>query len=305
MFSGSRAVASPFAVRGCGVRRRRSELLRAIHDHFSDPPQMFSNKVLDEIVNRFYWTLRAVQFRIFFKLEEADANSLNELSKFEPAERPPTLNQLKAYTSNRFSEKWIKYMYSKFKNECPTGRMRLSEFKRLFGAYVPDRVSDAYLERLFCAFCYTSPYEDQLTFKDLMECLSTLCHQDARTDAEWTMRLINGGKMDQVSPDEFNEFVKSVFLLVGQNEQKRKRLDSIYASCESKHVPMIPLSSVPLPSSIVNNSDRKMLNIVSRRATAVFKELDVNEQGFLTVENLEELFRSKEAYKTVFWPGQQ
>ncbi|KAI1722912.1 Neuronal Calcium Sensor family [Ditylenchus destructor] len=262
MFSGSRAAASQFAVRNCNVHRRKSELLRATHHHFSDPPQLFSNKILDEIVNRFYWTLRAIQFKIFYKLEEADANSLNELSKFEPAERPPTLNQLKAYTSNRFSEKWIKYMYAKFKNECPTGRMRL----------------------LFGAFCYASPYEDQLTFKDLLECLSTLCHQDARTDAEWTMRLINGGKMDQASPDEFNEFVKSVFLLVGQNEQKRKRLDSIYASCESKHVPLIPLSSVPLPSSI---------------------ELDVNEQGFLTVENLEDLFRAKEHYKTVFWSGQQ
>ena len=45
------------------------QLIRAIHDHFSDPPQLFSNKVLDEVVNRIYWTLRAVQFRIFFKLE--------------------------------------------------------------------------------------------------------------------------------------------------------------------------------------------------------------------------------------------
>lgn len=43
--------------------------------------------------------------------------------------------------------------------------MKFIEFRRLFGVYVPDRLSDAYLERLFHAFCYESPYQDQLTFK--------------------------------------------------------------------------------------------------------------------------------------------
>lgn len=43
--------------------------------------------------------------------------------------------------------------------------MKLIEFKKLLGAYVPDRISDAYLERLFYAFCCTSSYTDQLTFK--------------------------------------------------------------------------------------------------------------------------------------------
>lgn len=43
--------------------------------------------------------------------------------------------------------------------------MRYSEFKRIFGAYVPDRIDDAYLSKMFRALCQTSPYEDQLTFK--------------------------------------------------------------------------------------------------------------------------------------------
>lgn len=50
------------------------------------------------------------------KILEADANSLNELIGLEPAEKPPTLIQLRETTNNRFSDKWIKYMYAKFKN---------------------------------------------------------------------------------------------------------------------------------------------------------------------------------------------
>lgn len=43
--------------------------------------------------------------------------------------------------------------------------MKINEFKKLLGAYMPDRISDAYLERLFNAFCFNSSYTDQLTFK--------------------------------------------------------------------------------------------------------------------------------------------
>lgn len=43
--------------------------------------------------------------------------------------------------------------------------MKLLEFKRLFGAYIPDRLSDAYLERMFNAFSYDSLHRDQITFK--------------------------------------------------------------------------------------------------------------------------------------------
>lgn len=36
--------------------------------------------------------------------------------------------------------------------ECPDGLMRLPQFKSIFGRYLYQRVSDAYLERLFYAF---------------------------------------------------------------------------------------------------------------------------------------------------------
>lgn len=129
-----------------------------------------------------------------------DASSLDELSRFEPPERPPTLAQLQVVgirqlwewtqndlsqelTARRFSEEWLKYIYNRFKHvpfppppppphfifllqpkECPSGRMKFPEFRRLLGVFIPDRLSDAYLERMFRAFCQC-PSSDYLTFK--------------------------------------------------------------------------------------------------------------------------------------------
>lgn len=49
--------------------------------------------------------------------------------------------------------------------ECPTGRMTFTEFKRVFGIFVPYRLSDSYLERMFRAISYNSFNRDRITFK--------------------------------------------------------------------------------------------------------------------------------------------
>uniref|UniRef100_A0A914EJL7 EF-hand domain-containing protein n=1 Tax=Acrobeloides nanus TaxID=290746 RepID=A0A914EJL7_9BILA len=202
---------------------------------------------------------------------KSDVDSLTDLQKIEPPERPD-YDQLMAYCHGQFSKRWVKYMYAKFKNECPTGRMKLAEFKKLLGVYVPDRISDAYLERMFNAICYNSPKRDQITFKDLIECLSLLYMEDGRTHAEWTMRLING-RLDRVYFPEFNEFVKSVFMLVGREQMKRN--NSVVLDCV----------------------DESTYHEISRRAMLIFKELDVHNQGYLTVEELEKYFSMKEPKK--------
>lgn len=145
--------------------------------------------------------------------------------RFEPPERPPSLDLLDQLTGGRFSRRWFKYMYNRFKNECPTGRMHFPEFKRLFGVFIPDRLNDGYLERMFHAFCLNATHPDQLTFRDLMVGLSRLCDENPAASAEWLMRLIGRERGGQITYQEFVEFVKSVFTLRGKselNEQKRR-----------------------------------------------------------------------------------
>ncbi|KAI6189833.1 Kv channel-interacting protein 1 [Aphelenchoides bicaudatus] len=251
-------------------QRRRTQV--NVHKCFDGPPALFNNPIASELFTRLYWIYRSAQYRLFYKDEEADANSLSELIKFEPTERPPNLAELTEITQHRFSTKYMKYMYAQFKQECPSGRMKLPEFKRLFAAYIPNRVSDDYFERMFNAFLHDSDY---LTFKDLIVCLSLLQGATPRENAEFTVRLISGKETDRVHFDEFKDFVQSVYLLTGGNPMMR-RTDSA-----------LLLSKPPV-------DDRSQID-ANRRATTIFKELDSAElRGYITLEDLEELFRTKE-----------
>ncbi|KAH7730370.1 Protein NCS-5 a [Aphelenchoides avenae] len=279
---------SPFVtVRTKKPPRRPSELNRAVHHCFPGPPIVFHNQRFDQAFGRFYWSLRAVQYKLFYRDNESDVESLNELIRIEPPERPPSMEHIMDYTQYRFSRKWIKYMYARFKNvscakrgtskpkiqECPSGRMRYTEFKRIFGAYVPDRMDDDYLNRMFKALCHTSPYDDQLTFKDLIGHLSKLYNGDPRASAEWTVHLIGGPNADRIYLQDFNEFVKSVFHLVGRDRRKQtQRTDSLLTDFAA---------------------DKNTLLSAEKRSTAIFKDMDVNGTGFLTVDSFEQLFRKR------------
>ncbi|KAI6213667.1 hypothetical protein M3Y94_00177600 [Aphelenchoides besseyi] len=204
-------------------------------------------------------------------LSAEDAQSLTDLIKFEPTERPPTIQTLLDLTHNRFDRRYLKYLYQRFKNECPCGRMNLANFKLLLGSYLPNRTSDEYFERMFNAFLHASNYPDQLTFKDLIVCLSLLQNADAKVNAEWTMRLINGNTSDRISFEEFRKFVQSIFMLNGAISTNLN--DSNNGE-----------SMVAVQRSIIDGGNR---------ASVIFKEIDTSNRKYLTVEDLEMLFQNK------------
>ena len=53
------------------------------------------------------------EFKIFV---ETDIDSISDLLKYEPPEKPPPMEILMDATRQQFSKEWIKYMYAKFKN---------------------------------------------------------------------------------------------------------------------------------------------------------------------------------------------
>ncbi|KAI3413718.1 hypothetical protein GPALN_011201 [Globodera pallida] len=262
-------------------------------------------------------------------LAEVDNNSLDELSRFEPPERPPSLARIQEITGHRFSEQWLKYIYNRFKHECPAGRMKFAEFRRLFGTFIPDRLGDSYLERMFCAFCCqqssaSPPHVDYITFEDLVVSLHRLCDENARDNAEWTMRLIGGGgtQPQQITFREFFEFVRSVFTLRGRGDQSERQRNagsllmggtgtsaaSLSRESAVARKPTIVRSAAAFASAITtptaapaiahfgrarssSGTDADALRVASaQRATVLFKELDADEKGFLTANDFERFF---------------
>ncbi|VDK27828.1 unnamed protein product [Gongylonema pulchrum] len=80
--------------------------------------------------------------------------------------------------------------------ECPTGRMRVAKFKKMFGTYLPARLNDEYILRLFTAFANG---KEEMTFQDLMESLALLCIPTPETNAVWTIRMIKGYDADAIT----------------------------------------------------------------------------------------------------------
>uniref|UniRef100_A0A1I7Z1W0 Reverse transcriptase n=1 Tax=Steinernema glaseri TaxID=37863 RepID=A0A1I7Z1W0_9BILA len=48
-------------------RRRSSQFDRTLHRVYSNPRPLFGVKYVDQLVARLYWSIRAVQFRLFYK----------------------------------------------------------------------------------------------------------------------------------------------------------------------------------------------------------------------------------------------
>ncbi|KAI6228939.1 Kv channel-interacting protein 1 [Aphelenchoides fujianensis] len=259
--------------------RRRSQVQRNVRICFAEPPVVSSNPLIARLFAHFYWSVRRAQFKIFYRTEEADAQSLTDLIKFEPTERPPSLKTLLELTHNRFEPRWIKYLYQRFKNECPTGRMNMHAFRQVFGSYLPNRMSDAYFDRLFNAFLHASNHPDQLTFKDLLMCLSLLHNANSRTKAEWTMRLINGSTSDRIQFEDFESYVRSVFLLNGP-QIPTAAAAAAAATAESAAEPSAPTEQTLLAAD--------------NRASVIFKELDTQNRHYLLVEDLEAQFKARD-----------
>ncbi|CEF62372.1 EF-hand domain and EF-hand domain pair-containing protein [Strongyloides ratti] len=243
-------------------RRRPSDVKRAIHAHFTEPPTIFKNyPTLNNFFERLYWSIRTAQYKICYESKDGEFDSTIENSLLETSVRPPNIKELQQKTSYLFSEKWIKYMYGRFKNECPNGRMSIEDFKKLFGCYVPtERITDAYLERLFLAFAKTKTdnkdeynIKKTLSFEDLLCALATLHNFTPQSYASWMMNLINKEDNETITLKEFTEFVKSVYELSGKK---------------------------------VNNN----INIIHYQASKMFNELDADGDGLITYENFQNSF---------------
>ena len=137
--------------------------------------------------------------RLISSMSEMDASSLDEISRIEPPERPPSIDQLDQLTGHRFSHRWLKYIYNRFKNVRLTLFQQRMYFLAVTG--MPNRKNafcrvqaplwrlhpgpteckyiisrgfcvneiwqfpDGYFERMFTAFCQNSTHPDQLTFQ--------------------------------------------------------------------------------------------------------------------------------------------
>uniref|UniRef100_A0A5S6PIP6 EF-hand domain-containing protein n=1 Tax=Brugia malayi TaxID=6279 RepID=A0A5S6PIP6_BRUMA len=205
-----------------------------------------------------------------------ESDESTEIVKWEANIQPPTIDELRTYTKNAFSCKYIKYMYSKFKNECPTGRMRVAKFKKMFGSYFPLHLDEEYILRLFTAFANG---KEEMTFKDLMESLALLYLSTPEANAIWTIRMIKGSDVEAITEDDLIDFVKSVFRLamLGKSKHGNKVSD-----CNFHMI------------------DTALQNIAIHRSHGTFKALDKDGNGYICKSDFVNFFQQNGCLDPVF-----
>ncbi|CAJ0579275.1 unnamed protein product, partial [Mesorhabditis spiculigera] len=189
--------------------------------------------------------------------------------RWEVAIHPPPLDVLVKNTG--FDRMWLKYMYGRFKNECPSGRMKEAEFKRIFALIIaPERASDQYLGRMFRAFSNGHEENAMITFSSLIHSLSFSSRDTPEANAEWTIRIVTGSR-DKTAFNlaEFSDFAQTVFAL---QEGRTTVAD-----------------------------DRGDKETVEQRAFTIFKELDADGDGLVdTVEMARFFQRLEERQRTEY-----
>ncbi|KHN81317.1 Kv channel-interacting protein 2 [Toxocara canis] len=217
---------------------------------------------------------------------------MTEVLNWEVSIQPPPIDELRRSICGVFSNKWIKYTYAKFKNECPNGRMRIQEFKNLFGAYLPSRISNAYINRLFFAF---SRNQETLTFQDLVETLAMLTSPSALSNAHWMMRLIKGSDDGTISYTEFKTFVRSLFHetdkeVLKNNSTASSKKSSVLLLVQKKSFSLSPIQK----KSSAISGNRFIDNDVDKRAEDAFSILDRNNDGLVELEDLVDFFQRED-----------
>ncbi|VDO24715.1 unnamed protein product [Onchocerca flexuosa] len=185
-----------------------------------------------------------------------ESNELDEIMKWEANIQPPTIDELRTYT----------------KNECPTGRMRIANFKKMFGSYFPPCLDDEYVLRLFTAFANG---KEEMTFKvyfifqDLMESLALLYLPTPEANAVWTIRMIKGCDVETITEADLLAFVKSVFRLAVFEKSKENKT----SDCGFQMI------------------DTTLQNVAIHRSHGTFKALDKHGNGYICKSDFVNFFQ--------------
>ncbi|KDR15947.1 Kv channel-interacting protein 1 [Zootermopsis nevadensis] len=173
-----------------------------------------------------------------------------------PKHRPVALEDLCRQT--KFTRQEIRVMYRGFKQvsrmglsvnctECPEGVVHEDSFKDIYAKFFPHGNSSLYAHYVFKAFDVNS--NGAISFRDLLVTLSTLLRGSIYEKLRWTFKLYDINGDGCITRAELAEIVVAIHELMGRRAHQVE-------------------------------DDRKAREQVDR----VFKKLDLNQDGVITIE---------------------
>ncbi|WKX94721.1 hypothetical protein Q1695_011748 [Nippostrongylus brasiliensis] len=258
------------------MKKTQSERKRTLERQFGTTAPT-DNKFLRSV----YWALRGCQYWLCFYDDEAEID-IEDLLSNPFNTQPPSLDQLQQLTG--FDRQWLMFMYRNFKQKCSNGRMTITDWRSIFRTIFPYSANNQFADRLYNAIANAHDHP-HITFEDLILCLweltegarnSDLSHEQqpgVSVKAQFVFGLMAPDARGRVDEAAFYEYVHSVFNLYGS----KKMDDSVTLGLppSSLHQRMTVADVRPLPPNV-----RKF-------AVERFRSLDENNDGFITVYDIE------------------
>ncbi|KAL4658688.1 visinin-like [Arapaima gigas] len=125
------------------------------------------------------------------------------------------LEELKLNT--KFTEDELCQWYENFQKQCPTGRISLEEFEKIYERFFPNSDAKTYAQHVFRSFDTND--DGTLDFKEYIIALH-MTSSKTELKLEWAFSLYDVDKDGYITKSEVKEICQAIFRMIPKDKQE-------------------------------------------------------------------------------------